>query len=309
MYSLYKNNYNNFLHYIHKVYQIKKLFLYIFFLFFATSSHISASWVIINDDGTTDIYIQKETKPYKIKEDKKKPTINITKNLKSKSSKKVIYLTFDDGPLLGSNNIITVLQEENVEATMFMVGKHIQKSKSRKKIFQRALNEPLILVANHTYSHANGRYKHFYSNSERVLLDIQHMDDILFENDPKYLMAYCRLAGRNVFRLPSIKRDDYGIKNESEAYNALWDAGYHIYGWDYQWSYNPKNGEIYKSPYELAQVIERIHKKGKTRTKGKFILLMHDFSFRDKFDGKEILRTLIQELKYLGWKFKTLTSY
>lgn len=223
-----------------------------------------------------------------------------------------MYLTFDDGPLLGSNNIITVLQKENVKATMFMVGKHIQYNKKRKKIFDRALQEPLIQVANHTYTHANGRYKNFYSDINRVVSDVNRMDDILIENDPDYLIPCCRLAGRNVWRVPSIYRNDPGIPeryHESEKYDALSNAGYQIYGWDYQWDYNPKNGEVYKSPKTLAKNIERIYKRGKTKTKGKFVLLMHDFSFRNGFNGKKQLHTLIQTLKHHGWKFETLATY
>ena len=191
-----------------------------------------------------------------------------------------MYLTFDDGPLLGSNNIITVLQEEHVFATMFMVGKHIEYSKARKRIFKRALKEPLIQVLNHTYAHANGRYRHFYSDTNRVLSDIQRMDNILFENDPNYLTPCCRLAGRNVWRTPTINRDDPGIPKkylESEKYDALSDVGFQIFGWDYQWSYNPKNGKVYKSPKSIAKIIEQIYKRGRIRTKGKFVLLMHDF--------------------------------
>ena len=223
-----------------------------------------------------------------------------------------MYLTFDDGPLLGSDNIITALQEENVEATMFMVGKHIERNKYRKRTFNRALKEPLIQVANHTYAHANGRYRHFYSDTNRVVSDVQKMDDLLFANDPDYLVPCCRLAGRNVWRTPNIYRNDPGIPKkykESEKYDALSDAGYQIYGWDYQWSYNPKDGEVYKTPETLANIIERIYKRGKTKAEGKFVLLMHDFSFRDRFDGKEQLRTLIQTLKLYGWKFERLSTY
>lgn len=277
-------------------------------------------WVIINDDGTTEVYKAAPAEVYKAPTVKKKSLpkkqpkiITKKKPIKCKHiDKKIMYLTFDDGPLLGSNNIITVLQEENVEATMFMVGKHIQKSKFRQKTFRRALDEPLVMVANHTYTHANGRYRHFYSDKERVLNDIEKMDTLLFSKDPNYQVPYCRLAGRNVFRLPSIYSNDPGIPkkyNEKPKYDALWNAGYYLFGWDYQWSYNPKSGEVYNSPKKMVTNIESIYKKGRTKTSGKFVLLMHDFSFRNKFDGKERLRGLIRELKKKGWQFETLATY
>ncbi len=277
-------------------------------------------WTIIKEDGTTQIYhgdpetdyqiptISLEPAPLKLQTIIKKPKVKAQK----KQHEKIMYLTFDDGPLLGSDNIITVLQEESVQATMFMVGKHIQKSKFRKKIFQRALDEPLVMVANHTYSHADGRYKHFYSDKKRVLEDVAKMDTILYTNDPKHQTPYCRLAGRNVFRLPSICVDDPGIPekyNEKPKYDALWDRGYLLFGWDYQWSYNPKNGQVYHSAKKMVANIERIYERGRTKQSGKFVLLMHDFSFRDKFNGKESLRALIKGLKKKGWQFETLATY
>ncbi len=276
-----------------------------------------AKWVIVNDDGTTEIYKPFYEDSYRApiesidipkKDQKSKPL-----KIKSKpKSKKIIYLTFDDGPLLGSDNIISVLKEEGVKATMFMVGKHIQKSKFKKEIFKRAIKEPLILVANHTYSHADGKYRKFYSDEDRVILDMQKMDDILLKHDLNYIAGFCRLAGRNVFRLPDINHNDPAIPkkyNESKKYDTLWSMGYYIFGWDYQWSYSHKNGEVYNSPYSVVDHIESMYRRGKTKKEGKFILLMHDFSFRDKFNGKENLKILIQELKSLGWKFETIETY
>ncbi len=274
-------------------------------------------WVIINDDGSTEVYNPKDDISYKAPTKKKKTILKATPKksipvTSETTSEKIMYLTFDDGPLQGSNNIITTLQQENVKATMFMIGKHINKNRHHKKTFDRALKEPLVLVANHTYSHANGRYRHFYSDTDQVLLDMQRMDDILFENYQDYTLPYCRLAGRNVWRVEEICLDDPGIPKkhkESEKYDALWDEGYQIFGWDYQWSYDPTNGKVYKSPKKLAHTIERIYKKDKTKVKGKFVLLMHDFSFKNKFNGKETLRTLIHELKDLGWRFETIETY
>jgi len=272
-----------------------------------------SSWIIINDDGTTEVYNADEPEVYVAPKKKRKHVVK--KKIAPKyvgSSEKIMYLTFDDGPLLGSGNIIDVIQQERVLATMFMVGQHIQKSRFRKKTFKRALNEPLILVANHTFTHASGRYRHFYSDTNRVVNDINKMDNILFDNDINYRAPYLRLAGRNVFRLPSMHYNDPGIPkryNESEKYDALWEEGYQIFGWDYQWSYNPKNGKVNKSPKELVNAIEKIYSRNRTKISGKFVLLMHDFSFRDRFNGKKDLKDLIRRLKYNGWSFETLSTY
>jgi len=299
-------------------------------------SFIFAGWVFVNDDGSFSSYnnddsiyvIPKEALPTKEvftlpKEKKqiKKTQVKKEKIPKKRISKKVepveessktIYLTFDDGPLAGSANIISTLVEEDTPATMFMVGKHITRGASRKKVYQAALDEPLILVANHTYTHANGRYRHFYSNEKRVLKDVQKMDEMLCQDEVVKDVHYCRLAGRNVFRLPKMHYDDPGIKKkykESSKYDALYAAGFQIYGWDYQWSYNPKNGRVNKTPKQLVKSIESIYKRGRTKRDNKVILLMHDFSFQDRFKGKKMLAELIHILKKDGWKFETLETY
>ncbi len=304
-------------------------------------SFVFAGWVFVNDDGSFSSYgnddsiyvipkeelqtkeifkLPKEKKQIKkvqvrkeIVQEKKIPKKIIPKKVAVvEEDSKTIYLTFDDGPLAGSSNIISTLVEEGTPATMFMVGKHITRGASRKKVYQEAVDEPLILVANHTYTHANGRYRHFYSSKKRVLKDVQKMDAMLCRDEVVKDTRYCRLAGRNVFRLPQMHHDDPGIKKkykESSKYDALYKAGFYIYGWDYQWSYNPKSGRVNKTPKQLAKSIESIHKRGRTKKDNKVILLMHDFSFQDRFKGKQMLGELITILKKNGWKFETLETY
>jgi peptidoglycan/xylan/chitin deacetylase (PgdA/CDA1 family) len=46
--------------------------------------------------------------------------------LSATAADRIVYLTFDDGPLNGTSNVLDVLASENVPATMFMVGAHAQ---------------------------------------------------------------------------------------------------------------------------------------------------------------------------------------
>ena len=301
----------------------------IFFVFFTLLSFSYAGWMFVNDDGSLSPYSEGE-ETYVILEEEVKvvaPIISkkakvIPRHRKVHTPKvevghyddglKTMYLTFDDGPLAGSENIIAVLNEQAVEATMFMVGKHINKSPSRRAVYQAAIDAPTVLVANHTYTHANERYRHFYSSKSRVLNDISRMEEMLKEDDVMHSTPYLRLAGRNVFRLPGLHRDDGAIKRkygEASKYDALYEQGYYIYGWDYQWSYNPKSGRVHQSPERLAQKIESMYKRGRTIKPHKFILLVHDFSFKERLHGKQTLRKLIHILREKGWRFETLETY
>ncbi|MER8827388.1 polysaccharide deacetylase family protein [Mesorhizobium sp. M0938] len=59
---------------------------------------------------------------------------------------RTIYLTFDDGPLTGTSNILDVLEAEQVPATLFMVGMHAQANALNKALVQRAKRMPLVTI-------------------------------------------------------------------------------------------------------------------------------------------------------------------
>ena len=229
------------------------------------------------------------------------------------SDEKVVFLTFDDGPLRGTQNILDVLEQEQVQATMFMVGKHI---KANKKLYAMALDCSYISLANHTYSHADGKYRKFYSNGLRLLKDVKK-NDIMLSKDQHAASSVCiplRLAGRNVFRLPAFSSNDPYIQrtqrqDEAPKYDRLYEDGFYIYGWDIEWSYEPQNGKPIESPQKIAAQLERIYAKRCAKCPNKIILLMHDFMFRDRFNGKENLHALIRILKKKGWKFAKIEHY
>ena len=233
----------------------------------------------------------------------KKSAIHIPRK-NNNSGEKILYLTFDDGPLNGTQNVLDATREEGVDATMFFIGKHVQMNHS---LFVKAASRANLLVANHTYSHADGQYRKFYNDKDRVLRDIDKSQRII--GGSKYL----RLCGRNVWRLPDISRDDYGISRgqrnvEITDYNALEDKGYQIYGWDIEWGYDHSTKIPLWDAKEMAAKINAKYNSGYTARRGKMILLSHDFMFKGA-EGKYELIDLISILKSQGWKFETLTSY
>ncbi len=217
---------------------------------------------------------------------------------------KELYLTFDDGPLRGTGNVLKILQEEGVAATMFCVARH---AKHHRKLLQQEYSMPNLLVANHTYSHANGRYRHFYSHTFELLSDIEHAQLVL--GGRKYL----RLAGRNVWRTPEIKRDDLAIvalrgRVEVPQYDSIAKEGFHIYGWDTEWHFHHRNHKPIESAQRLAKKIERLYKNKRLAKPGKVILLAHDFMFKSK-KAADQLRRFIRIMKENGWSFYTIKHY
>jgi len=217
---------------------------------------------------------------------------------------KTLYLTFDDGPVEGTENLLNVLEEEGVEATLFCVGRH---AKKRSTLFMKARANPRLLIANHTYSHANGKYSRFYSNLWGVMSDVEHAQLLL--GGPKYL----RLAGRNVWRLPEVHRNDGALSLQRRSveipkYERLAKEGFFIYGWDVEWHFDRTTGRPVEGARRLANRIESIARHQRMVRKNKVILLAHDFMFKDK-SSAQTLRSFIRIMRRKGWSFRTIAHY
>ncbi len=72
---------------------------------------------------------------------------------KMNETEKLIYLTFDDGPIPETTEwILDTLKQFNAKATFFCVGDNVRKYPD---LFNKILNYG-HLVGNHTYNHLNG---------------------------------------------------------------------------------------------------------------------------------------------------------
>lgn len=79
------------------------------------------------------------------------------------NDRKIVYLTFDDGPNNGiTERILDILQNYNVKATFFVVGNRIA---GREGILRRIHNEGHG-IGLHTYTH---NYKYVYANQESFI--------------------------------------------------------------------------------------------------------------------------------------------
>ncbi len=122
---------------------------------------------------------------------------------KINTTEKIIYLTFDDGPIPDLTEwVLDELNKYNAKATFFCVGANILRHET---IFKRILNEG-HQVANHTMFHSKG-FKHSVK---------EYLSEI---NDCKQLVK------NNLFRPP------YGQLKRSQ-YKALINNKYKIVFWD-----------------------------------------------------------------------------
>lgn len=86
------------------------------------------------------------------------------------TSKKVLYLTFDDGPTPEITEwTLKTLKKYNAKATFFCVGKNIE---NHPKIFKQIITENHS-VGNHTHNHLNG----WRVNTETYIKNIELTED------------------------------------------------------------------------------------------------------------------------------------
>lgn len=225
------------------------------------------------------------------------------------AAERIVYLTFDDGPLPGTSVILDVIESENVPAAMFMVGAHAMASKENRALVARARTLPLVRLGNHSYSHANNRYKDYYSDTEAVVADMLRANKVLGLSPP----VDARMPGRDVFRLPNISKDDLGMnaaqyEREQVDFEFVAASGFRLYGWDHEWVHDG-TGKPVQSVETLVSEIDHLFAYNRFTKRGKMILLMHDQMFQDRFDGRAKLTALITALKQRGYVFGRIDRY
>lgn len=65
------------------------------------------------------------------------------------TDKKVVVLTFDDGPTKNTDKVVEILNEYNVKATFYLTGKEIEENMDKAKLIVNEGHE----IGNHTYTH------------------------------------------------------------------------------------------------------------------------------------------------------------
>lgn len=185
------------------------------------------------------------------------------------TTKKYVYLTFDDGLQPGTKEILDVMDEEGVPGTFFLVGVHTEfylkhiNEREGMNLMLRLYRKHLI--ANHTYSHAHNKYPHFYGvgtplpkslpprsvledfqKNEEVLRDIVIKSGAPFYEEFKFKVA--RFPGRNTWRIPGIKQiDPFNSKDTATETEQLFSDNYMIYGWDTEWDVDWAHASTYVS--------------------------------------------------------------
>ncbi|APY08703.1 polysaccharide deacetylase family protein [Winogradskyella sp. J14-2] len=193
------------------------------------------------------------------------------------TTKKELYLTFDDGPTPEITDwVLQTLQEYDAKATFFCIGKNIE---SHPDIFHSILKQGHC-VGNHTYNHLKG----WKTNTKDYIDDVKRTQNLINSKIKNH-----RFSFEDIFRPP------YG-KFKSKQSKALQKLGYKIVLWDvlsYDWD---------ASVSEEA-CLENIISKAKEGS----IVVFHD-SIKASRNLKYALPKVLEFYSKRGYLFKAITK-
>ncbi|RDY29451.1 polysaccharide deacetylase family protein [Romboutsia weinsteinii] len=186
--------------------------------------------------------------------------------------KKLIALTFDDGPHpKETNEVLDVLKKYNAKATFFIAGKH---ANWYSKPLIRASEEGHE-IGNHTFSHPD------ISNlsSSQIETEIVNCEEILM-----------KLTGKK----PTLFRPPYGSYKREELSKIAKAHGYKIVLW------NSIDVRDWQNP-PASEIANKIS----TKAKNGDIILLHDYATNNTVEAMNIF---IPEMIEKGFEFVTVSE-
>ena len=221
-----------------------------------------------------------------------KGLLNGTKNYPVRTDgKKVVYLTFDDGPsTTNTPQILDILDQYNVKATFFVLGKMLEAGNGEKDVL-KDIAENGHAIANHTYGHD---YAYLYPNGtmnvDNIVSDVEKNNDIMKE-----------ILGDDfstrVIRFPG---GYWSWEGRTPMRDKMIETGYCNIDWN---ALNEDAQGAVKTADELVQKTkENIERLGPDADS--VVLLMHD-----TYGKEETVKALPQIIEYLqdkGFEFRTI---
>jgi peptidoglycan-N-acetylglucosamine deacetylase len=103
------------------------------------------------------------------------------------STEKIIYLTFDDGPVPGPTEfVLDVLEKEHAQATFFCIGENVTRNP---EVF-RKLTDSHHALGNHTYNHLKG----WNCSTEQYTANTAKCGEVIKEENMLFRPPYGRIT-------------------------------------------------------------------------------------------------------------------
>jgi len=191
----------------------------------------------------------------------------------SQSAMHKVYLTFDDGPSIYTNEILDILKEYDVKATFFVVGKEDEDSL---QAYKRIVDEGHT-IAIHSYSHL---YSEIYQSVDSYEADLERLVSLIYENTG----VQCKYV-----RFPGGSSNKVSKVSMSDIIHLIHDQDMEYFDWNVSAS-DAVNASL-SSETIISNVMGGIDKYDTA------VVLMHDTGSRKS--TVEALPTIIQRIKEL----------
>ena len=181
-----------------------------------------------------------------------------------------VYLTFDDGPSIYTDDILDILDQYDVKATFFVVGKE---DKASQEALQEIVDRGHSLGM-HSYSH---KYKELYASVDGFAEDFRKLQDYLFD-----------VTGvrSTIYRFPGGSSNTVSSLDMQEFAGYLEEQNVTFYDW------NASSGD---GGSRLLSVEELVNNSTQNiENRNTTIILMHDSA--DKRTTVEALPVIIENI-------------
>lgn len=202
-----------------------------------------------------------------------------------KDEKKVIYLTFDDGPTIkNTKRVVEILKKEQVPATFFLIGENVEHYPDLVKLLQ----ENNMAIGAHSYSH---KVHEIYKYPENYLKDLEKCIDTVEKTLGEKTIDITRMpCGStnticNKWTKDGIKK---GIRGKGLSY--------------VDWNVSGEDALSKNVPCE--KIMRNILKD--TKNQDTVVLLLHDGYYNGT--TVQILPEVIKYYKDKGYTFKSLKN-
>ncbi len=226
-----------------------------------------SEYLTLTDDGAV--------QPEAVEEVYEKDTTQNTVGAYQNNGKKV-YLTFDDGPSIYTDELLDILKANNVQATFFVV---YNEDESLWPMYNRIVDEGHTL-AMHSYSHV---YETMYADKESFIADVDMIHDFLYEQTGVDCTYY---------RFPGGSSNSVSEVEIQDCMEYLYEEGITYYDW------NSLSGDAVDTSLSPEQLNENIMSYVRTN-QGDSIVLLHDLE--NNYHTIEALQSLIDTLKEEGY--------
>ncbi|MBP2114977.1 polysaccharide deacetylase [Paenibacillus silagei] len=190
---------------------------------------------------------------------------------------KVVYLTFDDGPSAVTPKVLSILQEQGVKATFFVLG---DQAAGRPELIH-AIWEQGHAIGNHTYNH---NYHDLYSGFTEFWRQIKQTEETVRE-----------ITGVR----PQLVRAPGGTFGhfDSTYFNLLKQAGYRVMDWTVD------SGDSRRRGVPAAEIVQA---SVADLNSASVVLLLHDGSGHEQ--SAKALPAIIERYRAAGYEFGVLDT-